>query len=104
MTIDIAGRLWTAIVDSGFNGDLELPEELQPFVNARFEVEMESQLAGNQRIMEDGYRVSLPFDGEVVSALATFVPGDVILIGLGMLRKHRLEINVPTRTVLIERV
>jgi hypothetical protein len=104
VVLPVAGRDWTALVDSGFNGDLELPEALRSFVNARFDVEIISQLAGNQRIREDGDRVDFPFDGRITSALATFVPGDEILLGTGLLTKHRLEIDFPGRLVRIERV
>lgn len=102
--LTIAGREWTALVDSGFNGDLELPEALRPHVNARFEAEIISALAGNQQIREDGYRVELPFDGRTVTALATFVPGEDILLGTGLLSDYRLEIDFPARTVRLERV
>lgn len=100
----IAGREWTALVDSGFNGDLELPEALRPHVNARFEAEIVSALAGNQQIREYGYRVDIPFDDRTVAALATFVPGDEILLGTGLLPDYRLEIDFPARTVRLERV
>ena len=34
--VTVAGNTWTAIIDSGFNGDFELPESLRPFVSSRF--------------------------------------------------------------------
>lgn len=34
--IPVAGKEWPAVIDTGFNGDLELPEALRPFLNARF--------------------------------------------------------------------
>ena len=36
VSLSVAGRTWPATVDTGFNGDVELPEELRSFVNARF--------------------------------------------------------------------
>ena len=102
--IPLAGTNWVAVVDSGFNGDLELPDSLRQFVNARFEVEVVSQLAGNQQIREYGYSVDFPFDGRVMTALATFVPGDEILLGTGLLREYRLEIDFPAKQVQIERL
>ena len=53
---------------------------------------------------EDAYLIDFPFDGLTVEAEATFVSGDEILIGTGMLAQHRLEIVFPARTVLIEKV
>src|SRR5712691_10397528 len=38
ITLPVAGKIWPTIVDTGFNGDLELPEELRPFVHARYPV------------------------------------------------------------------
>jgi hypothetical protein len=88
----------------GFNGDLELPDALRPFVNPRYRGLTESVLAGGQAVFEDYYRVDFPFDGRTVLAEATFVPGNEILVGTQLLQQYRLEINFPVRTVLIERV
>lgn len=102
--LEVAGRIWSALVDTGCNTDLELPYSLGPSVNARYICRMRSLLAGGQSIEEDNYAVEFPFDGAVVDAEATFTPGDEILIGTRLLRNHRLEINFVTRSVLIERV
>ena len=32
----VAGQMWPSIIDTGFNGDLELPESLRQSLNARF--------------------------------------------------------------------
>lgn len=47
--------------------------------------------------------VDFPFDG-TVTAEATFVPGQEILIGTRLLSRYRLEVNFVQRTVLLERV
>lgn len=36
VSLAVAGKLWSATVDTGFNGDLELPEALRPFMKPRF--------------------------------------------------------------------
>ena len=36
LRLAVAARSWPAIVDTGFNGDLELPQSLHASVNARF--------------------------------------------------------------------
>jgi predicted aspartyl protease len=102
--LPIAGRTWRAIIDTGFNGDLQLPEEVRDFVNPRFLQEIESQLAADQWVVEDLYAVDFAFDGAPVNAEATFVQSSDILVGTGLLRHHRLEIHFPARTVLLERV
>jgi predicted aspartyl protease len=104
VTLLVAGQSWRAVVDSGFNGDLELPDALRPSVNPRYRGLAESVLAGAQAVFEDYYEVDFPFDGRTVVAEATFVPGNEILIGTQLLQQYRLEINFPARTVLIERV
>ena len=103
VTLSLGGRDWTAIIDTGFSGDLELPTSLRPLVNARFLGQARSLLAGGQMIIEDIYLVDFPFDGQVVSAEATFVAGSEILPGTHLMRYHRLEVWFAAGTVLLER-
>ena len=100
--LPIAGQLWQGIIDTGFNGDLELPEGLRSSVHARFIGRMTASLASGQHSEEDLYLVDFPFDGQLVEAEATFVSDQEILIGTRLLRSYRLEIHFPARTVLLE--
>jgi predicted aspartyl protease len=100
--IPVASRDWRAVIDTGFNGDLELPETLRAHVNPRWLGRFLSVLGAGQQVEEDGYLVDFPFDGQTVAAEATFVTGDVILIGTHLLRFHHLGIDFPGRTVLLE--
>ena len=34
--VEVGGHRWLAIIDTGFNGELELSERLRPHVNAQF--------------------------------------------------------------------
>jgi predicted aspartyl protease len=102
--LGVAGRTWPTIVDTGFNGDLELPNTLKASVNPRFIGRMSSFLAGGQFIQEDYYEVDFPFEGQTITAEATFAPGGEILVGTHFLRDFRLEINFVVRTVLLDRV
>jgi len=104
ISVTLAGQSWPAIIDTGFNGDLELPLNLSPLVNARFLYRARSLLAGGQSIDEDLYRIDFPFDGQTIVAEATFVPGGEILIGTHLLRQHRLEMNFVAKPLLLERV
>jgi len=101
--LTIAGQPWPAIIDTGFNGELELTDHLRRAVNARFIGRIPVALGGGQRIEEDVYLVDFPFDGETLLAEATFVPGQEILLGTHLLRLYRLEIDFPARTVRLER-
>ncbi len=100
--LDVGGQRWQAIIDTGFNGELELPERLRSHLNARFIGRAVSLLAANQRVQEDAFLVDFPFDGRTVRVQATFVDGNEILIGTRMLRDYRLRIDFPARTVVIE--
>jgi predicted aspartyl protease len=104
VTISVAGRDWSAIIDTGFNGDLELPEGLRSSVNAKFKGRFHSLLAGGQTVLEDTYQVDFPFDGQTAVAEATFVQGGEILIGTNLLQPYRLEIDFPAQSVRLERL
>jgi clan AA aspartic protease len=100
--IDVGSQRRKAIIDTGFNGELELPERLRSHVNPQFVGRVTSLLAANRRIEEDVFLVDFPFDGRVIRAQATFADGDEILIGTRLLRNHRLRIDFPARTVALE--
>ena len=91
--VQVGNQRWQAIIDTGFNGELELPERLRSHVNAQFVGRATSLLAANQRIEEDVFLVDFPFDGRTVRAQATFVDGDEILIGT----RHVGGLSAPDR-------
>ena len=103
VTLMVDGKTWPAIIDSGFNGDLELPESLRLPLKAVRIGRSHTSLAGGQSIVEDVYELLFDFDGEQVRAQATFVPDAQILVGARLMRRHRLEIDYPNRTVRLER-
>lgn len=102
--ITIADQEWRATLDTGFNGDLELPEALRPFLEARFIGRTRFLLAAGQMAIEDTFLIHFSFDGETVLAEATFTAAREILVGTGMLRAHRLGIQFPNRIVTLERM
>ena len=101
--LPIAGQEWSATIDTGFNGDLELPEVLRDVLKPQYVGRVTSSLAGGQTIEEDVYLVDFPFDGQVLQARATFVVGSDILIGTRLLQEYRLQINFVNRTVVLEK-
>jgi len=103
ITLSIAGQDWLAIIDTGFNGDLELPKGLRHTLHARYVGRVTSALAGGQTIEEDVYLVEFPFDGQLLHAEATFVPSSQILIGTHLLREYSLQIDFVRKTVQLER-
>ena len=95
--LPIAGKDWHATIDTGFNGDLELPDVLREALNSQFVGRAKAALAGGQTVEEDLYLVDFPFDGRIVQAEATFVSGDSILIGTHLLREYSLHVDFVSR-------
>ena len=103
ITLTVAGNNWPATIDTGFNGDLELPEALREPLSARYVGRVTTELAGGQSVEEDVFVVDFPFDGVMIQAEATFVTGSQLLIGTHMLRQYWLRIDFSRRTVELER-
>ena len=103
ITLSLAEREWRAVIDTGFNGFLELPYSLGSSLKPTYLGTGLSLLAGGQQVEEVHYVVEFPFDGDVVRALATFVTGDELLLGTRMMREHRLAIDFSAGTVELER-
>lgn len=104
VAISLGHKNWPAIIDTGFNGDLELPEELRSQLNPKFVFRARSLLAGGQSIDEDCYLIDFPFDGRTVTAEATFSIGSEILIGTQLIAEYRLQIDFVAGTVEMERL
>jgi clan AA aspartic protease len=104
VVLPVAGQDWRAVIDTGFNGELELPEKLFHALQPLLFKQMIYQLGSGQTAQEDVFLVDFPFDGQTTAAEATFVDSDEILIGTRLLRDYRLEIDFPAGTVRLERV
>ena len=104
ITLTVSGRDWAATIDTGFNGDLELPDALREMLNAQFVGRATAALAGGQSVEEELFLVDFPFDGRTVHVEATFVAGNRILIGTRLLREYSLQIDFVSRTVQLQRV
>lgn len=102
IALEVGGEKWIAIIDTGFNGALELPAGLQGRLAGRFVGRVVSQLASGHEIEEDLYLVEFLFDGEMQHAEAMFAPVEEILIGTRLLKQHRLIVDFRQRTVTIE--
>jgi predicted aspartyl protease len=102
-TIKVALQEWTAVLDTGFNGDLELPLALRGKFNDQPVGRVKSALAGGQIIEEDAYLVDFSFDDRIVPAVATFVASSQILIGTNLIREYHLQIRFASRVVQLDR-
>ena len=103
ITLAIGNDDWPAIVDTGFNGDLELPQALFHLLAPVYVGTVTSSLAGGQTVVEDCYQVQIPFDGRAVTAQATFVDAPSILIGTRLIQEYRLTVDFPEKAVQLER-
>lgn len=101
--LTVGDKEWRATIDTGFSGELELPDGLAESVNRQYFGHGISLLAGGQSVEEDHYLVDFPFDGVTVRALATFVPGDEILVGTGLLAEYELNVGFPRSLVVLQR-
>jgi len=103
ITLSIDGQGWLTVIDTGFDGDFELPQALFASCVVEHIGPTLNQLAGGIMVVEELYAVQLPFDGGMVSAEATFVDGNEVLLGTGLLRDYRMTIDFPAGTVQLER-
>lgn len=102
--ITIGDREYRAVVDTGFNGDLELPANLRDRFETRSLGEHSCILAAGQTVVEELFLISFSFDGREVDAETSFVDeGEEILIGTGLLEHYRLEIDFPQSLLTLER-
>jgi hypothetical protein len=100
----INGVDWSAIIDTGFSSDLELPDSLRGAFPERPNLPVLFFLGGGQMIIQPTCRIDFPFDGQTVDAVTTYSRRTDILIGTGLLQAYRLEVNFVKRTVLLERL
>ena len=103
VSLTLAGRQCRSVVDTGFNGSLELPEVFRELLPAVPMGTVRSELAAGIVVEEESFMVRISFDGEMVLAQVTFAPVVEGLIGTELLADHRLEIDFPARTVRLNR-
>ena len=101
--LEIAGQQLTAVIDTGFNGDLELPQSIMTNLELTSLGPDQSVLAAGQEVIETLYAIRFTFDGEDLRAEATFAPVSEALLGTRLLRRHRLEVDFPESKVLLTR-
>lgn len=103
IAVELGRSSWSAIIDTGFDGGLELPAALMDSLNPEPAGRVRSALAGGQFIEEDAYFIDFEFDGETIEVEATFAQSDEVLIGTQVLESHRLEIDLPRGAVVLSR-
>jgi predicted aspartyl protease len=104
LRLNLGGKQRVAVIDSGFDGFLVLPDSLADEIRGRFRGEAEVTLGGGQVVREDLFAIEFPFDSQMLSVEASFAPIEEILIGTSLIQDYRLEVNFVARTVVLERV
>lgn len=103
--IEIAGQVYEAVIDTGFDGQLHLPDVLIPVTNPVHAGYEKYQYADGTINWELIFEVSAVFDGSPRVFKTKFAAAsDEIMIGVEALEEYRLEINFVTKTVVLERV
>lgn len=102
--IEVAGQTYEAILDTGFEGGLQLPDVFQPIVGGNFVVREPIQYADGRIGHVDVFDVVVRFDGEDQVMRTQYADTDELILGVEALKDYRLDINFVTRSVLLERV
>jgi predicted aspartyl protease len=101
--IEVAGHRLEAVVDTGFEGGLQLPNAWRNRLNPRPYRQVTYQLGGGQTLVEVTYLVAMTLDGHHQTVETLFAPSDEILLGVDALRDYRLTVDFPAGTVAVDR-
>ena len=99
----LADEDWRTVVDTGFNGALELPAALSSRLVLESAGFITSVLAAGVTVEEEAFRTFIEFDGERIEVDVTFADVEQALLGTWLLANHRLEIDFPKATVRLTR-
>ena len=103
IVLKLASEDWLTVVDTGFNGALELPAALSSRLILQSAGFITSELAAGVTVEEEAFRTFIEFDGEQIEVDVTFADVEQALLGTWLLAKHRLEIDFPKATVRLTR-
>lgn len=102
--IELFGKPYEAVIDTGFEGSLQLPNSLFQLVNPVHYRFLTYEYGAGQTGTMPSYWVKLTIDGIEYQAETIFADTDQLLIGVEMLTGFRLEIHFVTGLVLLERM
>ena len=103
--IDVVGKYKTvgagAIFDSGFTGDIVIPESMAVDIGLNTAGAAEIELADGSKMMIDLYLCKAKI-GDVTQDAATIIMGNEVLIGMGLMRPFNICMSMDTSEVIIE--
>ncbi len=97
-----SGEEIEVVIDTGFNGDLALPQELVQDLSLPFITQTECTLAGDITHKADVAAAHIEWLGEIHEVRVIVMPAG-FLLGTQLLEGTRLTIDYDERTVLIEK-
>jgi predicted aspartyl protease len=102
--IEVASRSFEAVIDTAFEGGLQLPNWFQASLNLTPYREILYELGLGRTATTYSYLVEIVIGGETLVVETVFAPSDQVLLGVDALNAYRLEINFPAGTVVLEKV
>jgi predicted aspartyl protease len=103
ISIDVAGHAFEAVVDTGYEGGLQLPDHWLPVLSPPPLRQVTFVFADGHTDTQSTYRVRVTLDGDSFDVETYFAAGDEVLIGTDILHHYRLTIDFPAGSVLLER-
>src|SRR5262249_50925000 len=91
-----------AWVDTGFNGDLVLPQAQVVALGLPLGPAVRATLADASEVLLDTYTCLLEWFGELKEIEVIINPGRFPLLGVGLMQEHELHINYRTRTMSLD--
>lgn len=82
-----------AIIDTGFNGSLTLPEETVAELNLPWRSRAQVELADGTRVESDVYTCLIDWDGQPLNALVEVADTDP-LVGMALMQGYELRVQV----------
>ncbi len=101
--IVVDGTALDAVVDTGFDGGLQLPDVMATVVQRAHLRQEGYQYPDGRVVTYDIYLVGVELGGEDVVTEAIFSPSDEVLVGSKLLADYRLTIDYPAGVVTLER-
>jgi predicted aspartyl protease len=101
--IELAGTLFPAVIDTGFESGLQLPDPFLPVLNPPVHAKATFQYADGSSGVKQTYLVRVGIDGEEYETETVFAPVNEIMVGYGLLWHFRLTIDYPAGTVRLEK-
>src|SRR5687768_8389907 len=90
--VELAGQVFEAVIDTGFEGGFQLPASLFGQVSLTPYRQVEFELGAGQKATVTTFWVPYSLDGVEYLAEAFFAASDQVLLGLDVLKDYRLEI------------